>query len=145
MNKSAWAGLAAGVASIGAAAAFVAPAIAAATNSSSTQTLSLVRDRTWKRTFGGQYSIASGNEKNSSGTHVYSDVASCHAASNGAVCDLAFTLKNGLLYATVTIAHTGNLTGTVTGGTRAYSGDSGTVTGTARSSTSSKITIKFHH
>ena len=59
--------------------------------------------------------------------------------------DISFGLFRGFLYGAVTINHaTGNLSGQVTGGSGAYQGDTGTITGrTLRNG--AILTVTYHH
>ena len=62
---------------------------------------------------------------------------------NGA--DVSFGLFRGFLYGTVTINHaTGKLSGQVTGGSGAYQGDTGTITGRALRN-GAILTVTYHH
>ena len=62
---------------------------------------------------------------------------------NGA--DVSFGLFGGFLYGTVTINHaTGKLSGQVTGGSSAYQGDTGTITGRALRN-GAILTVTYHH
>ena len=67
------------------------------------------------------------------------DVVSSNSA------DVSFGLFRGFLYGTVTINHaTGKLSGQVTGGSGAYQGDTGTITGrTLRNG--AILTVTYHH
>ena len=59
--------------------------------------------------------------------------------------DLSFGLFRGFLYGAVTINHaTGNLSGQVTGGSGAYQGDTGTITGHALRN-GATLTLTYHH
>ena len=59
--------------------------------------------------------------------------------------DLSFGLFRGFLYGTVTINHaTGQLSGQVTGGSGAYQGDTGTITGHALRN-GATLTLTYHH
>ena len=59
--------------------------------------------------------------------------------------DLSFGLFGGFLYGAVTINHaTGNLSGQVTGGSSAYQGDTGTITGRALRN-GAILTVTYHH
>ncbi len=67
------------------------------------------------------------------------DVVSANSA------DLSFGLFGGFLYGTVTINHaTGKLSGQVTGGSGAYQGDTGTITGRALRN-GAILTVTYHH
>jgi hypothetical protein len=67
------------------------------------------------------------------------DVVSPHSA------DVSFGLFRGFLYGTVTINHaTGKLSGQVTGGSGAYQGDTGTITGHALRN-GAILTVTYHH
>ena len=59
--------------------------------------------------------------------------------------DVSFGLSRGFLYGTVTINHaTGKLSGQVTGGSGAYQGDTGTITGRAVRN-GAILTVTYHH
>jgi hypothetical protein len=59
--------------------------------------------------------------------------------------DISFGLFGGFLYGTVTINHgTGQLSGQVTGGSGAYQGDTGTITGRALRN-GAILTVTYHH
>jgi len=59
--------------------------------------------------------------------------------------DISFGLFGGFLYGTVTINHaTGQLSGQVTGGSGAYQGDTGTITGHALRN-GATLTLTYHH
>jgi hypothetical protein len=59
--------------------------------------------------------------------------------------DLSLGLFRGFLYGTVTINHaTGKLSGQVTGGSGAYQGDTGTITGRALPN-GAILTVTYHH
>jgi len=59
--------------------------------------------------------------------------------------DVSFGLFRGFLYGTVTINHaTGKLSGQVTGGSGAYQGDTGTITGRALRN-GAILTVTYHH
>ena len=59
--------------------------------------------------------------------------------------DVSFGLFRGFLYGTVTINHaTGELSGQVTGGSGAYQGDTGTITGRALRN-GAILTVTYHH
>ena len=59
--------------------------------------------------------------------------------------DVSFGLFRGFLYGTVTINHaTGKLSGQITGGSGAYQGDTGTITGRAVR-TGAILTVTYHH
>ena len=59
--------------------------------------------------------------------------------------DVSFGLFRGFLYGTVTINHaTGKLSGQVTGGSGAYQGDTGTITGRAVRN-GAILTVTYHH
>jgi hypothetical protein len=59
--------------------------------------------------------------------------------------DVSFGLFRGFLYGTVTINHaTGKLSGQVTGGSGAYQGDAGTITGRALRN-GAILTVTYHH
>ena len=67
------------------------------------------------------------------------DVVSSNSA------DVSFGLFRGFLYGTVTINHaTGKLSGQITGGSGAYQGDTGTITGRAVR-TGAILTVTYHH
>jgi hypothetical protein len=67
------------------------------------------------------------------------DVVSSNSA------DVSFGLFRGFLYGTVTINHaTGKLSGQVTGGSSAYQGDTGTITGRALRN-GAILTVTYHH
>jgi len=67
------------------------------------------------------------------------DVVSANSA------DVSFGLFRGFLYGTVTINHaTGKLSGQVTGGSGAYQGDTGTITGRAVRN-GAILTVTYHH
>jgi len=67
------------------------------------------------------------------------DVVSANSA------DVSFGLFRGFLYGTVTINHaTGKLSGQVTGGSGAYQGDTGTITGRALRN-GAILTVTYHH
>jgi len=67
------------------------------------------------------------------------DVVSSNSA------DISFGLFGGFLYGTVTINHaTGKLSGQVTGGSSAYQGDTGTITGRALRN-GAILTVTYHH
>ena len=67
------------------------------------------------------------------------DVVSANSA------DVSFGLFRGFLYGTVTINHaTGKLSGQVTGGSGAYQGNTGTVTGRALRN-GAILTVTYHH
>jgi hypothetical protein len=67
------------------------------------------------------------------------DVVSSNSA------DVSFGLFGGFLYGAVTINHaTGQLSGQVTGGSGAYQGDTGTITGRALRN-GAILTITYHH
>ena len=67
------------------------------------------------------------------------DVVSANSA------DVSFGLFRGFLYGTVTINHaTGKLSGQVTGGSGAYQGDTGTITGHALRN-GANLTVTYHH
>jgi hypothetical protein len=67
------------------------------------------------------------------------DVVSSNSA------DVSFGLFRGFLYGTVTINHaTGKLSGQVTGGSGAYQGDTGTITGRALRH-GAILTVTYHH
>ena len=59
--------------------------------------------------------------------------------------DVSFGLFGGFLYGAVTINHaTGKLSGQVTGGSSAYQGDTGTITGRALRN-GAILTVTYHH
>jgi hypothetical protein len=58
--------------------------------------------------------------------------------------DVAVGLKGGLLIAHLKFGSTGALSGTVTGGTGAYSDAKGTVSGEAISKNKTRVTITYH-
>ena len=59
--------------------------------------------------------------------------------------DVSFGLFGGFLYGAVTINHaTGQLSGQVTGGSSAYQGDTGTITGRALRN-GAILTVTYHH
>ena len=59
--------------------------------------------------------------------------------------DVSFGLFGGFLYGAVTINHaTGKLSGQVTGGSSAYQGDTGTITGHALRN-GATLTLTYHH
>jgi hypothetical protein len=59
--------------------------------------------------------------------------------------DVSFGLFRGFLYGTITINHaTGKLSGQVTGGSGAYQGDTGTITGRALRN-GAILTVTYHH
>jgi hypothetical protein len=59
--------------------------------------------------------------------------------------DVSFGLFRGFLYGTITINHaTGKLSGQVTGGSGAYQGDTGTITGRALRH-GAILTVTYHH
>ena len=67
------------------------------------------------------------------------DVVSSNSA------DVSFGLFRGFLYGTVTINHaTGKLSGQITGGSGAYQGDTGTITGRALRN-GAILTVTYHH
>lgn len=67
------------------------------------------------------------------------DVVSANTA------DLSFGLFRGFLYGTITINHaTGKLSGHITGGSGAYQGDTGTITGRALRN-GAILTVTYHH
>lgn len=75
------------------------------------------------------------------------DTVSCafNTKTHKAACDAAVARANGLIYVHVVIGQTGRGTGTVTGGTRAYKGATGTVTtapGANQNQTKIAITYK---
>jgi hypothetical protein len=56
---------------------------------------------------------------------------------------VALALSKGFLYGRFSVSNSGTFSGSVTGGTGAYRGDSGTITGHAVSSTMAAVTVKY--
>jgi hypothetical protein len=67
-------------------------------------------------------------------------------SSTGGVGVVAFGMKDGLVYARVTINNTPTTTGTITGGTGSFKGVGGTisVTNLNRSGSRASVTIRYH-
>ena len=74
------------------------------------------------------------------------DSTSCVATSNAQTfkCNVGAAFKGGEIYGTFTDNAKGDLTGTVTGGTRQFAGATGTISGTAASKTSENVTVTYH-
>lgn len=80
------------------------------------------------------------------GNLVGTDSTTCVVTSSGQTfkCNVAAAFKGGEIYASFTEQANGSLSGTVTGGTRQFTGATGTVTGTQASKTSENVTVTYH-
>ena len=80
------------------------------------------------------------------GNLVGTDSLSCVAATSGQTfkCNVAAAFKGGEIYASFTEQSNGSLTGTVTGGTRQFTGATGTVSGTSTSKNTESVTVTYH-
>ena len=81
------------------------------------------------------------------GSLVGFDTTSCVQTSTGksAKCDVAASFKGGILDGSFTLQYSdGSLAGKVTGGTRSYTGATGTITGTSTGKNTEKVTVSYH-
>ena len=137
------------VASVGAAvvlgttAALVLPAVASAHDASTTLKFTAVAVKGvsfTKTTFGGQET-----DVNSTGNTIgFDDVYVTVTGPSSATVNVALDTKGGFLYAVATSTNMGKtLSGTVTGGTGAFNGATGTVTAKTISRTKTAVTIVY--
>jgi hypothetical protein len=129
---------------LGTTGALVLPAVASAHSASHTLKLTAVTNKSISFT----RSTAANQETdlNSKGKTVgYDDVWFKIMGPRTATAWVAFDLKGGFLYAKASTTNGGKtFKGTVTGGTGAYKGATGTVTGKAGKHNKTAITIKYH-
>jgi hypothetical protein len=134
---------AAAAAVVGTTGALALPAVASAHNASTTVkfTAVLVKGISFTNSTLGRQET----DVNSKGKTIGFDVG--YAAFTGpksGTVNAAFDIKGGLLYATVTTTNGGKtFSGTVTGGTGAFTGAAGTVAAKTTSSTKTAITITY--
>jgi hypothetical protein len=120
----------------------VLPAVASAHNASHTLKFTAVQVKGTKftsTTFGAQET-----DVNSTGKTIgFDDVYFKITGPTSATANLAFDTTGGFLYVVATTTNGKTFTGTVTGGTGAFKGATGTVTATAISSTKHAVTIVY--
>jgi hypothetical protein len=128
---------------LGTTGALVLPAVASAHNASTTLKFTAVAKASVKftsSTFGNQET-----DVNSTGKTIgFDDVYITITGANSATVNLAVDIKGGFLYGVVTSTDGGKtFKGKVTGGTGAFKGATGTVTGKAITSTKTAVTIIY--
>lgn len=107
-------------------------------------TFIFVANQTSSRSFTDGYVV--GGDTDVSGGHVIgSDSFQCKTTSNTtASCVVTASFKRGQIYGTFDLNFKdGSLKGTVTGGTRAFKGATGTIKGTSQGDTKEKVTINY--
>jgi hypothetical protein len=128
---------------LGGTGALVLPAVASANNASHTLKLTAVTNKriSFTKTSGGNQET----DVNSAGKTIGFDVAYfAFTGKNSATANAAFDLKGGLLYATAVTTNMGKtFKGKVTGGTGAFKGATGTITGKSIGSNKTAITIVY--
>jgi hypothetical protein len=119
--------------------------VSAAASSSTTHTVKFISKQTSNKTIGGG-SVETDKDV-SHGKQIGSDLVTSklNASQTKAVGDIAVGLNGGQIYAHFTFdTKTEKLAGKVTGGTGAYKGDGGTITGTPAGGQNENLTIKYH-
>jgi hypothetical protein len=128
---------------LGTTGALVLPAVASAHNASTTLKLTAVKVNS--HPFTKTTSARQETDVNSAGKTIgFDDTYFTSTGKNSGTVNVAFDIKGGFLYGTVTTTNGGKtFSGKVTGGTGAFAGATGTITAKPISSTKTPITIIY--